>query len=145
MTKAISSHQHTHKSTSRSNWLMGRARKWMQIIATQLWGNYVKAEPNSGAIVFLYEVHTLPSAKPESMLTTLEGLMGGPEMARLESAGLHYCIINSVHLIGAMGSVRVRIFFFSFFLPFNSTILSHWTRGGTLKWIMSHKMPDLSG
>ncbi len=101
---------------------MGRARKWMQIIATQLWGNYVKAEPNSGAIVFLYEVHTLPSAKPESMLTTLEGLMGGPEMARLESAGLHYCIINSVHLIGAMGSVRERIFFslalsFSLLIP----------------------------
>lgn len=37
------------------------------------------------------------------MLTTLEGLMGGPEMTRCESVGLHYDIINSVRLIGALG------------------------------------------
>lgn len=62
------------------------------------------------------------------MLTTLEGLMGGPEMARCESVGLHYDIINSVHLIGALGSAGVKTFSFHYFftlvlsLLLNSTI-----------------------
>lgn len=54
---------------------MGLASKWMQIMNLQLCGNHFEAGHNSGAIVFLYELHILPIAKSESMLTASEGIM----------------------------------------------------------------------